>query len=570
VSDWNPRANAWAWVPWLVGSAAVALAWRLRFVGDDAFIAFHYARSLVEGTGLTWFGTPVQGYTSFLWVLWVALGMRLGADPVPWSQAGGLAAFVAVLASTWWLARRLDASPVAALVALLGVSINFSVLCFATGGLETMLQTALITVATCQLVAMRTAARWSVRRLAVLSLLLGLGALTRLDTGVAGLVLVGASLAAIRRTHAAGRIARRVVALLLPGGLLVGAWMAWKLAVYGSLLPHAFHAKVDASLDPVGLLLVGRFLSAYWIGPLAVVGLALAWLRRRTLRRPGAGPLLVLVLTWWGYVALVGGDFMEFRFMVPVAPVLFVLLGLLTSAVVDGGSSAWRAGAAGGVIAVLVIGSVVHARTFHGTGDATLDSIGQLATYYGVYPDGNWQRIGAALRSDLGGRGVRIACHGVGAIPYYSRLETLDMWGLNDPDVVAHGRRLGDRFARPGHTVHATVDLLRRRGVHLVIGHPQLVREGTLHTIRDPQIWRGVFDYRFVFMNEDPIPVAEVVAMPIGGGDSLVMWALTPHPRVEELVASGRWESMRLEDVGGGGGEDRPDAAPGRQEGGGS
>ncbi len=56
-------------------AALTALAWRNRFVQDDAFISFRYARHLVEGHGLVWNpGERVEGYTNF------QLG-RLGVPP---------------------------------------------------------------------------------------------------------------------------------------------------------------------------------------------------------------------------------------------------------------------------------------------------------------------------------------------------------------------------------------------------------------------------------------------------------------------------------------------------------
>ena len=79
---------------------AVGLAWQQRFVCDDAFIAFTYARNLIEGHGLTWFGTRVEGYTSFLWVLWTAIGLRAGIDPVLWSHVGSLAAYSGIRSHT--------------------------------------------------------------------------------------------------------------------------------------------------------------------------------------------------------------------------------------------------------------------------------------------------------------------------------------------------------------------------------------------------------------------------------------------------------------------------------------
>src|SRR3972149_4573235 len=103
----------------LLGLAMAMGLWR-RFVLDDAFISFQYARNLVEGHGLTWFDSRVEGYTNFLWTLWIAQGLALGADPVPWSMASGIAAFLAATFALWRgaglvLSSRLAAAPAGAL-----------------------------------------------------------------------------------------------------------------------------------------------------------------------------------------------------------------------------------------------------------------------------------------------------------------------------------------------------------------------------------------------------------------------------------------------------------------------
>ena len=54
-----------------------------RFVCDDAFISFRYAQHLAEGQGLVWNpGERVEGYTNFLWVVSIAIGMLLHIDPI--------------------------------------------------------------------------------------------------------------------------------------------------------------------------------------------------------------------------------------------------------------------------------------------------------------------------------------------------------------------------------------------------------------------------------------------------------------------------------------------------------
>ena len=126
------------------------LAWWLRFVQDDAFISFVYARNLVEGEGLLWFGQKVEGYTNFAWVLWIALGLRLGVDPVPWSQISGIAAFAAAIIGLAGLGRHVFENRWVGLLAALLFVTNFSAVSYATGGLETMLQTSLLCLATLQ------------------------------------------------------------------------------------------------------------------------------------------------------------------------------------------------------------------------------------------------------------------------------------------------------------------------------------------------------------------------------------------------------------------------------------
>lgn len=50
---------------------------------DDAYITFRFAQHLVDGHGLTWNvgGARVEGYSSLLELLLLALGMRIGIRP---------------------------------------------------------------------------------------------------------------------------------------------------------------------------------------------------------------------------------------------------------------------------------------------------------------------------------------------------------------------------------------------------------------------------------------------------------------------------------------------------------
>ena len=68
------------------------------FLSEDCFISFRYARNLVDGNGLVWNpGERVEGYTNFLWVLILALGMRVHIEPEIMSNIIGIASGVILL-----------------------------------------------------------------------------------------------------------------------------------------------------------------------------------------------------------------------------------------------------------------------------------------------------------------------------------------------------------------------------------------------------------------------------------------------------------------------------------------
>src|SRR5690606_519223 len=231
-------------------------------------------------------------------------------------------------------ARRLFGSEGFALLVALVLLGNMTFLAYATGGLETMLQTLLVlSVASLLFPAGAGDDRaWRSRRVAA-GALAGLAVMTRLDSTV----LVGTWLVVhlvVRwredppelRTR---RLAAGLVQFGLPVAVLVLPWLGWKLAYYGELLPNTFHAK--SAGNPIVPPLYGVFYLVVFAVSYA------AFLRVGRCRKyrgglfavPGVGHLLAVVPVWCLYICAVGGDFMEFRFMVPVMPVLAIVAAFL-------------------------------------------------------------------------------------------------------------------------------------------------------------------------------------------------------------------------------------------------
>src|SRR6266850_1885798 len=231
------RSTLWFWV--LAGAALVlglVTAAGFRWTHDDAYISFRYADHLLRGMGLVFnAGERVEGYTNFLWTLWCALGMRLGATPEAWANITGIACYgatLAILSALSWSRREVRDTLVLPIAAL-GLAMHREACIFATGGLETSLFMLLATAG----YAVLTTRVLTCRRAALAGVVFGLATLTRPD----GLVLAAfAGLWLVWDTRP--RVAPAVAFACTLATLLV-PYLAWKLVYYGELLPNSYHAQ---------------------------------------------------------------------------------------------------------------------------------------------------------------------------------------------------------------------------------------------------------------------------------------------------------------------------------------
>jgi hypothetical protein len=405
---------------------------------------------------------------------------------------------------------------------------NFTFLAFGTSGLETMLQTALVTALLVLVDCLGRTGPPRPRTLAGISLVAAFALWTRLDSAVP-VALLGA-VALVR-----ARGWRNAMLLLGPAALLVGGWLAWKLAYYGDILPNTFHAKVALSTRTLAgaARFVGAFFHAYLLWPLVAAAVGLAIARRRfTARLPAA-----LVASWLGYVVFVGGDFMEFRFFVPIMPALFLVLA---ETLVEN-----QRIRALGLVAFCTAFSWRHAATFEGVDDRYYDSVRNLGTYYGMIRDGDWSKLGRPLHDTLGGTNATLACNGAGAIPYYADLPTVDQLGLNDAWVARHGTRPASDYARPGHQRFATYEYLVERKVTFVIGSPTVIEA---HSLARDGLTPYVQGWLGSLLGASPltVPTLVVVGTPVAGGGEMLMWYLTPSPEITARIRAAGWEITEL------------------------
>jgi len=539
-----PRRPTWGGVSGIIGidrrtlpallalvAALLILGWFNRFIQDDAFISFRYAQNLASGAGLVWNpGEPVEGYTNFLWTVLIAAGMQAGLGPVLLTEVLGICFFACSLLLTFGVARAAGFTVPDSFAALLLTGTNYTFSCYATGGLETQMVTALF-LAGC-LAALGGVNGHLQRRRALLTiaLLAIIAVLCRMDSALllwgtgAGLMLLGPRRGDGAACAGAGRSSGwwpEFCILVIFPVLMLAPWCVWKLWYYGDLLPHSFYLKaVNASTIEHGLRYFYAFIVSYDLYPFLFVCVFFAG--RLFLKEQR--PLLLLagvVTLWFLYILKIGGDFMEFRFMVQVIPLMMVLLVWALGTCARG-----RIIRAAGILLVLG-GSVHHALTFSYEQETGVEPVAMLAGHLTAEGE-NWVGIGRALGSAFApSDSVTIATTAAGAIPYYSGLRTVDMLGINSRGGADRGVFVG---YIPGHQRILPYSALNEMGVNLVISHPIVSRSGT-----DPR------QLPLVPTDGPPHLRARLIRIPIGGGWDVSVLYIRENAAVDSAIARFGW-----------------------------
>jgi arabinofuranosyltransferase len=525
---------------------AALLAFLTRWTQDDSYISLRYARNLAEGNGLVYNpGELVEGYTNFLWTVLMAVPIRLGVDPVLFGHLLGIVCMVATMLAVVVVATRVFGSPVLANLCLLVLLTNTSFVAYGTGGLETQLQTSLVAVV--WLLALPALGvgtrRLEVPALLLMSLASGLVLLTRLDSAVVIVVPAAAVAWAVLRD---GR--RRVVelaALLGPVLVLVVPWTVWRWSTYGSLLPNTAIAKENPLR--ISVLQGASYLAVFVAVNLLFVFVPPAFLRGRDLLRRAPFAAIAATLGLWVlYLLKVGADFMEFRFMVVVLPLLslvLVALVLLTH----------RAGRQKLLLGVLVASMFVHLVVMGSTGGvANLDSTGYLDGFV-TDPQSGLAALGDELREVLDGSAdaeqpdsgaVVISTGGAGAIPYQARLRNVDPLGLTDPWTAENGIRLEtETIPKQGHSRMATFEHLTDEGANVLIG--------TRGQPRGQEQGYGWDDLLGMFRGAEPDVEhlrdgVTMIEIPMADGTVYPAVYLIPHDDIDAAITSGRWRELPL------------------------
>jgi arabinofuranosyltransferase len=345
---------------------------------------------------------------------------------------------------------------------------------------------------------------------------------------------------AFRSATPAGHWRRAIIAaaaLGLPLLAVLAPWLAWKWDYYGSLLPNTLTAKSAGFVVPFlyGIFYLLAFFASYF---------AFLLVKRYRKRRaefwdnPSARLAFVPVGVWFLYTCVVGADFMEYRFMVPVIPILAILAAFLVNAYVNLRSQVV-------LVSVLLFASAIHlvapsvipypVLTFqelhHWPSESKTSWIG-LGTYLHQQFPGGQKAKGQPI----------VALQPLGAISYYSDLPVVDMLGLADKEIAEDGLQIPIYY--PGHVRMATVPQLLDKDVSLIVGLPTFVDADPDRT--SMRLSELAAMYSTADLKELPDD-ASIVEAPIVPGKVWFMIYLKQNDKVDALVANGTWRKIGIE-----------------------
>jgi arabinofuranosyltransferase len=322
----------------LAGLIALVAGWRLFwFMTDDAYIAFRYISNSRAGFGYTWNlppFRPVEGYTSFLWVLlldgiWRLTGFAPPESANVISLVFALGTLLLGIYMVWRLPLQDNLArhrPWLLLFFLIGVLTNRTFLAWSSSGLETAMFNFFVIAWLCVCFYAPTGTLGWMGGLVALAVL---AALTRPD----GLLFIAASLFlsgwSLLRLWQSGRFHWSYLLAWSPL-LLTLMHFLWRKSKYGEWLPNTFAAKYVAPWPESGWRYLLSFVIEYalwfWLVLLGWVVLVNGRHLLRQIRQLGTGETVApprvfivaaavaaLLAHFAYYTFIIGGDYFEYR-----------------------------------------------------------------------------------------------------------------------------------------------------------------------------------------------------------------------------------------------------------------
>ncbi len=319
---------------------AIDLSW----VCDDIFITFRYVDNFLQGKGIVYnAGERVEGYTHFLWFVMLSFFRLFKLELSSISIFLGILSYAGTIIIFFLISRKIDFKNKYILpFTALALSVNYDFAVWATGGLETMFYTFLISLVF--YIYYFSEIKES-KKLLFTSLLLVLACMTRPDAVIFYLYANFLILLWKVFTHNTFKeLIKKLIYFNLPFVIFLLPYLIWKIIYYGDIVPNTYYVKsAGESYLSQGLFYIWLFFNSYkttFISLAAVFVILKIFISKQSFNEKlaiiiSSTPLLTMIIALGAavsylflFVARVGGDFMFARFIIPILPFLYFTIDI--------------------------------------------------------------------------------------------------------------------------------------------------------------------------------------------------------------------------------------------------
>ncbi len=424
---------------------------------DDAFISFRYAENFSQGHGFVYnLGERVEGYTNFLWVLLLGLGNIVGINIIIFSKILGFLfsiGCVLLLINSHKFIKNIDRNVSVMSALLFGTCGIFTP--WASSGIEVVMFTFFVLLSVLFYISIKNS-KGNKFKFFSIGIFCAFSALTRPEgLLIFAIILIDLLIASIKNKNKDFLyMIASFLAIYLP-------YYFWRYMYYGYLFPNTFYAKVGISIAQIsrGIEYLLRFAipSLFILIPALIGLLTKKWIRKynRLYLLPFIGVLYVL------YIISVGGDSMPaFRFFTPILPLMCIISAMSIPLLFKSKQVSML------VVALIVFYNLIQLRIDR---EIYRHIANDKVALYG-------REVGIWLKNNTPNNTI-IATNTAGSIPYYSKLKTIDMLGLNDKHIAHRDIK---SFGK-GSAGHEKGD-----GVYVLSKKPDYIQFGSSLGSKDP------------------------------------------------------------------------------------